>query len=92
MLEAEELINAFFGIGFVVVLFMLLRMLRIDRLKLFFIGAVFLLLANIFTIVEGYVWQDFFNILEHAGYAAGGICFAVGCILLSGRFRTEKGG
>lgn len=37
-----------------------------------------LLLSYVTTILEGYAWADFFNGVEHIGYAVTGICFALG--------------
>jgi hypothetical protein len=40
-------------------------------------GLVAVICADTVTIVEGFVWPDFFNAVEHASFAAAGICFAV---------------
>jgi hypothetical protein len=36
--------------------------------------------GNVFTIVEGFIWFDVFNVLEHASYAVAGI-FALAALL-----------
>lgn len=92
MIEPEELIMAIFGVVFVLVLFAQAKTLKIRELNVFLIGAVLLLSASIFTILEGILWKEVFNFIEHLGYASAGICFAVGCSLLGRRFREEQDG
>jgi hypothetical protein len=46
--------------------------------KRWFIGAYLALVTGyVFTVAEGFVWPDAFNVLEHASYALSGVLFAV---------------
>jgi hypothetical protein len=35
--------------------------------------------AYVFTAIEGVLWPDLFNVLEHLCYALAGLSFAAGC-------------
>ena len=55
-------------------------------------GAGLLMIGGcVFTVVEGFVWPEVLNLLEHACYAMSGVAFAIGCRRL-GRARDAGGG
>lgn len=46
--------------------------------KRWFIAAYLALVTGyVFTVAEGFVWPDAFNVLEHAAYALSGVLFTV---------------
>ena len=45
--------------------------------------------AYVFTILEGFVWQQAFNVAEHLAYAASACLFAVGVRLMVADRRAE---
>ncbi len=49
------------------------------RLKFIYLGFLLIISGYIFTVIEGVLWHDFFNFLEHLSYALSGISFAAGC-------------
>ncbi len=57
---------------------------RIPHLFLLLSSFAALVLDNLFTVAEGLVWTDFFNVLEHLSIMAGAILFALWCGLVFG--------
>lgn len=45
----------------------------------FFMGFIFLFCSYIFTVIEGVLWNGFFNLLEHLCLFLAGLTFALGC-------------
>ena len=75
-IQANELATLIFGIVCAaIVLYILLRE-KLPRFGLFFLGFAFLLSANFFTVVEGFLWNTFSNFLEHLSYLFAGTSFA----------------
>jgi hypothetical protein len=65
----------------------LLRVVRVrpHREALFFsLGYGFMLCALVATILEGLIWPDLLNDVEHLSYAASGIAFLVAVIRMPG--------
>lgn len=79
MLYTGEVINLFFGIIALFLLPVLVRNIRTFDFKMFKAGYLMLLLAYLFTVIEGVLWHDFFNLLEHTCYALFGFCFCYAC-------------
>lgn len=65
-------------IGALILLFVLSRR-KIPRFRFFYIGFFAIVAASFFTVIEGVIWNDFFNLLEHLSYVIAGIFFAAGC-------------
>ncbi|NOY22146.1 MAG: hypothetical protein GXO70_01370 [Acidobacteria bacterium] len=55
------------------------------RFPFLYLGFFFMLLAYIFTVVEGVALPVFFNLAEHFCYALSGIFFLIGCLKLAGK-------
>jgi hypothetical protein len=51
-----------------------------------------MLCAYTTTILEGFFWQDFFNLVEHFSLAAAGVLFAIGCWYLGHNGIMKKNG
>ena len=79
MVQESEVVRLAQAIQFTVSVVALHRAIRLPRLPFIYAGAFLLVCANVFTVVEGLVWFELFNSLEHVCYATAGILFAVGC-------------
>ena len=92
MIQDNELVNLLSGIAAIPVLIFIAR--KVEQGKLYFFYAAFfaMLCAYATTILEGFFWQDFFNLVEHFSLAAAGILFAIGCWYLGHNETTEKNG
>ena len=77
-IQANELVSLIFGIVCAGIILSIVFRERLPRLGLFFLGFVFLLAANFFTVVEGFLWDTLLNALEHLSYLLAGISFAAG--------------
>ena len=91
MFEESEIINLILGLVSLVIVYYELGKRRIPDFQLFFAGFILVILARIFTVVEGLFWTETFNILEHISYAVSGLIFAAGCISLSKSVLGKKG-
>jgi len=38
-----------------------------------------ILASYVATVIEGFAFEGFFNVIEHLGYAVAGVCFSVAC-------------
>ena len=77
MFQQDEIVNLIYGIGGLIIILTMLRRIYSDRIKLFLIGYLVLVVAYIATVLEGVIWPDALNIIEHTGYAVTGILFAI---------------
>lgn len=61
--------------------------------KRWFVAAYLTIVAGyVFTVAEGYILADVFNVLEHACYAGAGMLFAVGLTILARASRRSEAG
>ena len=92
MVQDNELVNLLSGIAAILVLIFIAG--KIERGKLYFFYTAFgaMLCAYTTTILEGYLWPDFFNLVEHFSLAVAGILFAIGCWYLSYNGKKDKNG
>ncbi|MGD8403414.1 MAG: hypothetical protein PVJ21_07120 [Anaerolineales bacterium] len=90
MIQDNELVNLFSGLAAILVLVFIAR--KVERGKLYFFYAAFgaMLCAYTTTILEGYFWGNFFNLVEHFSLAVAGILFAMGCWYLSRNGKMDK--
>lgn len=79
MIQDNELVNLLSGLAAILVLVFIAR--RVERGKVYFFYWAFfsMLCAYTTTILEGFFWPDFFNLIEHFSLAVAGILFAMGC-------------
>ncbi|KPJ97897.1 MAG: hypothetical protein AMJ60_10020 [Desulfobacterales bacterium SG8_35] len=89
MFEESEIINLILGLVSLVIVFYEIRKRTIPHFHLFFAGFVCVVMARIFTVVEGVFLGGILNILEHLCYAFSALLFAVGCISLSKKRSSE---
>lgn len=77
MYQISEVLNLIFDtIGLLITLRLLWSGL-IPKFYYLILGFVCVWLSNIFTVVEGYVFPDFFNVLEHSFYFISSLLFFV---------------
>lgn len=85
MFEESEIINLVLGmVSFVIVVYEI-RKREIPGFRLFFAGFACVVLARLFTVVEGIFLGGLLNTLEHLCYVLSGVLFAAGCKLLMKR-------
>lgn len=78
MIQESELITLLISIFiFIVFISILGKTLISKRFIFFFIGILFILSSQLFTILEGLIFNSFFNILEHSGYFFAAISFTL---------------
>ena len=80
MVHENEIAMLLFGFGILVFTSINQKKLRsIPSWKYFITGFYVLLAGWVFTIVEGFFWNNFFNILEHLSYAVSSVILAAWC-------------
>ena len=62
---------------------------RIPHLLLLLSSFAALVLDNLFTVAEGFIWAGLFNVLEHLSIMAGAILFALWCGLVFGHLKRR---
>ena len=77
------------AIGLTPVLFASVRRLRFAGESALKTGLFLMLASYAFTVAEGYLLRDVFNLLEHATLAGAAVSFCVGIIQL-GRHEIEQ--
>jgi len=93
MIQDNELVNLLSGIAAILVLIFIAKRLERDKLNFFYAAFGAMLCAYTTTILEGFFWGNFFNLVEHFSLAAAGILFAIGCWYLGHNgAMEEKGG
>ena len=87
MIQESELFNLLMAAIGLLVFRVSLQKVRFQGAACFRYGFISMILSFGFTIVEGYLWQPFFNLLEHMAFALAGILFCAGCWQLMTRRR-----
>ena len=80
MVQENEIVMLLLGLG--VLIFMLGNRQRIKSIPASnILMACFYTLVTgwVFTVVEGFIWPGFFNLLEHLCYAGSSVLMAVWC-------------
>lgn len=75
MFQESEIVNLLVGFGSVPVIALLARRIAVPRGTFLYGGFGFLLLGYVSTVIEGLVFPDLLNLLEHYSYAAAGLFF-----------------
>ncbi|TGN05794.1 hypothetical protein EHR08_07610 [Leptospira bandrabouensis] len=77
MYQISEVLNLIFdSVGLLITLRLLTAGL-IPKFHFLILGFLCIWLSNIFTVVEGFWFHDFFNLLEHSFYFLASILFLV---------------
>ncbi|MBW1705074.1 MAG: hypothetical protein JRJ86_07885 [Deltaproteobacteria bacterium] len=88
MAQENEIVMLLLGIG--VLIFMLGNRQKIKLIPVsnVLIASFYTLIAGwVLTVIEGFIWQEFLNILEHFCYAGSSVLMAVWCLKI---FRNEE--
>lgn len=90
MYQENEIINLISGLVSLLIIFSISRTKGLPRFRFFYAGYFAILLAYALTIIEGFAFHDFFDLLEHLSYALSGMLFAAGCWSISRMARTAE--
>ncbi len=82
MFQQSEVVNLIFALLITAFFLLFSRGYRRPHFPFFYLGFFFILLAYIFTVVEGVIAPVFFNLAEHFCYGLSGIFFLIGCLRL----------
>jgi len=78
MIQESELITLLISLFiFIVFISILGKTLITKRFIFFLIGILFILSSQIFTIIEGFIFNSLFNTLEHSGYLFASLSFTL---------------
>lgn len=80
MIQQNELIILLVGVGAALFIFLnRRRIVQIPQYRLLLVSYAALFVGWVFTIIEGFIWTDAMNIVEHACYMASSVASAVWC-------------
>jgi hypothetical protein len=85
--QDSEIVTLLFTLATLPVLPVILRGLQLPGRRLFVAAYLCMAAGYVFTVVEGIIWRDAFNFVEHLAYAASGLCMLAGVIALT---RAER--
>ena len=88
MLHENEIIML--GIGLAILVFVLINYSQLKHtpsFKLLFISYCLSTTGWLLTVLEGFFWGEYLNLLEHLCYASGTIMLAVWCWIIPGKSR-----
>lgn len=80
MIQTSEVLNLVFDSIGIVLIFFFYRIGIIHRYTYIFTGFACVWLSNVFTVMEGFVFPEILNILEHVSFFASGIFFFIGIL------------
>jgi hypothetical protein len=85
--QESEIVDLLMAVVLTPVLYAVFRTVLLAGKRWFLLGYLAVIAGYTFTVIEGYVAEDLFNLLEHVSYAVGGVGFAVGAwsVLVSAR-------
>ena len=80
MFQENELVNLFTTIAATGILILISRDKKFGAAKMrnFYIGFSLVACAYVATVLEGVIWPDFLNVVEHLSFAVAGLFFALG--------------
>lgn len=91
MFQESELINLCVSFISFFIVMLTIRKREIPGFAMFYAGFCAIFAATVFTVIEGVVWRELFNTLEHFSYGLAGLAFAAGCFLLTGKKNGHQG-
>ncbi len=92
MFQDSEIVTLLFMLATLPVLPAAIRGLDLPGLGWFVAGYLSMGAGYVFTVAEGFVWPDAFNLVEHVAYACGGLFVLAGVLALVKARRAELGG
>lgn len=91
MFQESELLNLFIAFGAIVILASISKKLTTTNLFYFYAGFVLMIVAYLATVIEGVLWSNFFNFVEHLSLTLVGLAFMMGCKQLQELGKRGKG-
>ncbi|PJB78127.1 MAG: hypothetical protein CO090_07415 [Acidobacteria bacterium CG_4_9_14_3_um_filter_49_7] len=85
MFQESEVVNLVLALLVTGFFIFFSRGYRRPRFPFLYLGFFSMLMAIVFTVVEGVLFPVFFNLAEHFCYGASGIFFLIGCLRLAGK-------
>ena len=77
--QESEIVNLIVSVVAIYLIFILLKKVSLQEFKLFIAGFCAIVVAQIFTVLEGIFWGDLLNTLEHLFYVVSGLLFVLAC-------------
>ncbi len=78
MFSESEIVNLVLSVAFIPILVATMRDFHVPGKRYFSVGLLAMVGTYVFTVVEGFVAPDVFNMLEHLMLAVAGVAFAIG--------------
>jgi len=75
MIQVNELINLLLTLAGTVLFYVFSRGYQLPTFRLLYAGFFMVLLSDLFTVLEGLLWFNLFNILEHGALLLAGVFF-----------------
>jgi len=91
MFQESELINLCVSLITLVIVVSAIRRHEIPGFAWFYAGFCCIFAAAVFTLIEGVLWNELFNTLEHISYGLGGVSFAAGCLEIAVKQQKRQG-
>ena len=91
MFQESELINLCVSLITLVIVVSAIRKQEIPGFAWFYGGFCCIFAAAVFTVIEGVLWSELFNTLEHLCYGLGGGGFAAGCLEIAVKQQKRQG-
>ena len=92
MFQESELIDLGVSLIVLVIVLLTIRKHELPGFVLFYVGFGCIFAAAVFTVLEGVLWHELFDALEHISYGLAGISFGTGCILHTGKKPNKRQG
>ncbi|PKA00237.1 hypothetical protein EHQ96_13180 [Leptospira levettii] len=77
MFQLSEVLNLIFDSIGILIISRLLILQLIPKYNFLFLAFLLVWFSNVFTVIEGYYFHDFFNILEHSFYFLSSVSFLI---------------
>jgi uncharacterized membrane protein len=90
MFEESEIIMLVVALVGAFLLISVFTKRKVVQLRYFYIGFFAIVAASFFTVIEGVLWNDLFNLLEHLCYVIAGLSFIAGCNVLLKQSQSKQ--
>lgn len=89
IIQQSELMGLLIAIPMMIAILLLCKKVLSGTNVMILVSALFSFFAAFFTVLEGIVFENLFNLMEHACYAFTGISLGLGCYLISAKDKTN---
>jgi hypothetical protein len=81
MIEPKEIVNMVASMAFFIYLYHIYKNSPDKTLpQTWFWGLMLITVSNIATVIEGFIWGNFFNFIEHSSFTAACLFFFIGAL------------